>query len=524
MTDKKLDQILQELYQADPALRQHDAVLRKLVVDMMASRPDVQMDESFKVGLRMKLAQLNQTQEIKPSLISNFMNSFKLVGAGAALAAVLFAGAWYFNSTNNSGSSSFVAMTNKLNITKSSANAFGSLASLQQAGGQGGGGGNAASMESTTDAGVTNSAPGAGGGSDRMMIAPENPVNFRYVYNGEPLTLTQEQVEVLKRQKNTNPGGLSEFISRITFGLVNFGSFSNTQLESFTFKEDRNLGYIVNVNVAEGNVNIHENWPRWEALTMPAGRRVDISEVPADSVIIDAANAFLDTHGIDRNVYGTPVVNADWRVYYDATPNKADYWIPEVMNVVFPVMINGQQVHDESGNPSGLNVGVRISPEVRVTGVWELTTQNYEASAYQAETNVDRIMSLVERGGFRNYYYAAEGATTVDVEVGAPEVSYVKLWNYKSGVNEELLVPALIFPVLDQPSQDIAPGYWQRKNVVIPLVKEILDNENIDLPVRIMPAEEPSVDGEVVNPTNPAADDSNSMVDPIEPAVLRNEE
>jgi hypothetical protein len=354
---------------------------------------------------------------------------------------------------------------------------------------------------------------GSGGGSeDRIMIAPENPVNYRYVYQGEPLTLTQEQVDVLKRQKNTNPGGLSEFISRISFGLVDFNSFSNTQLESFNFKEDRNLGYMVNVNVAEGLVNIHENWQRWESLTMPAGRRIDVSDVPADSVMIDAANAFLDSHGIDRSVYGTPVINSDWRVYYNASPNKADYWIPEVMNVVYPLTINGQQVYDESGNPNGLNVGVRISPEVRVTGVWELTAQNYESSAYQAETNVERIMSLVERGGFRNYYYAPEGARTVDVEVGAPEVSYVKLWNYKSGSNEELLVPALIFPVLNKDDESLAQNFWYRKNIVIPLVKEILDNENNDLPVRIMPADEP------------VADDNGSVVDPVEPAVLRDEE
>lgn len=520
MTTPKLEQILHELYEADSSLRQHDTVLRSLVSEIIASKPNVQMDEAFRVGLRAQLTQLTQETKIKSSLIENFMNSFKLLGAGVAVIAVAAVGAWYFNGTGPSGMSNLTAMTNKPVISKSAANAFGSLAGLQQASSGQGGGGTLANLDSVAETvgngnmgsgGGTSAAPNAGGDDGRIMIAPENPVNYRYVYQGEPLVLNQTEVDVLKRQKNSNAGGLAEFINRVTLGLVNFGSFSNTRLESFNFKEDRELGYMVNVNVAEGTVNIHENWPRWEPLIAPAGRRVDISEVPADSVITDAANAFLDQHGIDRTVYGTPVVNADWRVYYNATPNKADYWIPEVMNVVYPQMIDGQQVYDESGNPSGLNVGVRIAPEVRVTGVWELTTQNYQSSAYQAETSVERVMSLVERGGFRNYYYAADGARTVDVEVGTPDVAYVKLWDYKNGLNEELLVPALVFPVLNFDDENLAPSFWYRKNIVIPLVKEILDNENSDLPVRILPAAEPAATG-------------GSSVDPTGPAIFRDDE
>ncbi len=42
---------------------------------------------------------------------------------------------------------------------------------------------------------------------------------------------------------------------------------------------------------------------------------------------------------------------------------------------------------------------------------------------------------------------------------------------YSGGLNEELYVPALVFPVLDAPKDLYVPA-----NVVVPLVKEVLDN------------------------------------------------
>jgi hypothetical protein len=453
---------------------------------------------------------LAETKESKPLLMSNFMKRFQLVGAGLIVLALLVASAWYLNGTKNPAAN-LTSMLSEPKITRAGDNAFGSLANVQNARGQGGGG-NMDMTSTNSVAPAPESTEGYGTTPDVKLIAPEKPVNFRYIYKGEELTLVQDKVDVLKRQKNESNNLLADFVNRITFGLVNLNSFKNTRLESFNFVEDRDLGYMVNVNLADGSVNINENWPRWEALYTPcpledAARsslstsrlaceppRIKPSEVPADQVLIDAANAFLDEHSIPRSVYGEPVINKDWRIQYERATDKSTIWIPEIMNVIYPLMLDGQQVYDESGNMAGLNVAVRFRPEVRVSSVYELTTQNYESSSYEAVTDVDRVMKLVEQGGFRNYYYAESGARNVDIELGTPEISYVKLWNYEKNVNEELLVPALIFPVTKEPT-DVGPYYWYRKNVIVPLVKQILDNENDD-PIRIMPmggAAEPAV-------------------------------
>lgn len=492
--NNKIDQILSELYESDPSLRQHDAVLRKVVSELMTLKPNTQLDENFRVELRRRLMQIAETQPQKLSLI-NFMKKFQLIGASVALVALVAVSTWYLNGLNSPTNSLTSMLSGGPKITQAGQNAFGTLANLTQGGrGQGGGGNgnesltmaqNPVSADSTTPSDV-------GMADDAKLIAPAS--NLRYVYKGEELSLVMEQVDVLKRIKNEGSSNLSDFINRISFGLINLNSFDNAKLQNFTFAEDKEFGYMVNVMLNEGTINIYENWEKWQALYTPCGgaetmstrdssemcvpqKRIDISEVPADDVVINAANSFLDKYGIARSNYGSPIINKDWFRAYESSPDKANYWIPETLNVIYPLQLNGQSVYDESGNPNGLNVSVRYSPQLRVSNVYELTTQNYQSSSYQAETDVNRIMALVEKGGFRNYYYMDANAKTVDVELGTPEVSYVKLWNYSNNVSEELLVPALIFPVTKHP-EITEPYYWPRNNVVIPLVKEILDNEN----------------------------------------------
>jgi hypothetical protein len=489
----QLENILAELYQSDPSLKQHDQVLRKLVVELLEMKPDTHFDESFRQELRRKLMALAETQESKPSLTSNFMKRFQFIGAGVAVFALLVASVWYLSDIKNPASN-FTSMLSGPKITRAGDNAFGSLANLQQnarnqSGGGFGGNSNAPAPMAADNVAETSSPVGMGTSGDAKMIAP-NLVNYRYIYKGEELTLVQDKVDVLKRQKNENTDILSDLVSRVSMGLVNLNSFNNTKLQSFNFVEDRDMGYMVNVTLNEGTININENWAKWQTAVMPCmdtmssvrsscePKRIDISQIPADQVLIDAANAFLNDHDIPRAAYGEPFVNSDWRKQYERTSDKANYWIPDMLNVVYPLIIEDQPVYEEGGNVTGLNVSIRITPDVRVSSVWELTTQNYQSSSYAAETDVNRIMGLVEKGGFRNYYYTDANATrTVDIELGTPEVSYVKVWNYTNSNSEELLVPALIFPVTKEPA-DLGEGYWYRKNIVIPLVKEILDNEN----------------------------------------------
>ncbi|HYC79979.1 MAG TPA: hypothetical protein VEC17_03045, partial [Candidatus Binatia bacterium] len=66
----KIDNILAELYQSDPTLKQHESVLRKVIVELMELRPNTQFDEQFRQELRRRLMALAETQATKKPLIS----------------------------------------------------------------------------------------------------------------------------------------------------------------------------------------------------------------------------------------------------------------------------------------------------------------------------------------------------------------------------------------------------------------------------------------------------------------------
>jgi hypothetical protein len=163
----------------------------------------------------------------------------------------------------------------------------------------------------------------------------------------------------------------------------------------------------------------------------------------------------------------------------------ADYWLPDMLNVVYPLMIENQAVYDEGGNPSGLNVGINVRNK-QVVSVWDLSVQNYQSSQYDAETDLNRIMKVAEQGGVYGYVDITQGGRVVEIELAEPTIQYVKMWNYKNNQSEELLIPSLVFPIKEQPAGD---QYFYRKSVVVPLVKEILDRNNN--PVKILPLEDP---------------------------------
>ena len=109
----------------------------------------------------------------------------------------------------------------------------------------------------------------------------------------------------------------------------------------------------------------------------------------------------------------------------------------------------------------------------KVTAVWSLSTQNYQASQYAAETDASRILDIASRGGlFYGFYDPGSSANVVEIDLGTPQISYMQFWKYANDINDELLVPALVFPVASDPGT----GQVFQKHVVVPLIKDILDS------------------------------------------------
>ncbi|MBI4127443.1 MAG: hypothetical protein HY459_00080 [Parcubacteria group bacterium] len=483
--------MLEDLYAVDPTLREHEAALTRVTQYLLASRPDAKVDPAFMARLRQKLMEGQVSQAASSRARSIPFLSFNLISmkqlpqivGGLAVLTLLVVGSAYLVTQNQD---TFSARS-RADIRSVGERAFGPLALSVNPRPESGGGGASAPA-------------GKGGGgleTGESLASPSVvdseiyiPTIYRYAYKGEPLSLPSTEAKVLKRIKgNTLGSQLTGFLNRSGLGLLNFGSFSNPSVQSFQINEERDFGYSIFVDLNEGAISINENWQRWphpEAECQDEAcferYRVKEGDIPADEVLINLANRFLADHGIPTEFYGEPVVNNTWREEYLRASDKASFYIPDFATVIYPLKIDGQEVYDEGGFPSGISVNINVRSQ-RVSGLWGLTTQNYQSSLYGAETDVDRILEIASRGGFRMYPYEDPSAKIVEVELGTPKEALVRVWTYEANLGNELLVPALIFPVTKAPEGEA----FYTKDVVVPLVKEVLDEGNGGGPIKILP-------------------------------------
>jgi hypothetical protein len=489
----EINKILEELYILEPSLKEYEPQLINLISQMSELKPDTKFDKDFAARLKKEILQ-NNKQAFKINF--NFMNkrTYLLVGSLAAVSVIVLfvvtewkvwninkAGIYKINFTQK------IATRDNTPVFKLESGAYGSLASLNSGGtsgaesakaiapqGLGGGGGDMATAVASPTSFNASSAV-----SSKMIAWPM--YNFKYVYKGDALDLKDTSGSVFRRLKGDGylAGNLVSLINNHDLGVLNLGSLDNLKMTNLSLVEDKNLGLMVNVDFNDDSVYMYENWEKWriperDACTDDAcfsRFRLSLSDVPNDSELVTMANNFLDKYNISREHYGQPLVDNLWRENYEKNPDKSNLYIPEYVVVVYPLMLNDEPVYDQSGNYAGLRVTINLLKKA-ASGLNGLTPYRYEASDYALETDATRLNKVIENGGWNRIYYynQGEGTKTTEIELGTPTKSLVQMWRYTNNRSEELFVPALVFPVLNAPTE-----YYGQKFITIPLVKELVD-------------------------------------------------
>ncbi len=349
---------------------------------------------------------------------------------------------------------------------------------------------NNSSAESTTAAAQGDKAmptePGMGYGGGGYYPNPD-VVSYKFKYVGDKLTTLPDTESVLKRSKPVQPPTLiARLIRMFSFGLVDLGRFENPRMQSVSFIEDREYGLSATIDLNYGTINMYQNWEKWPqpqygcyGYSCGSIPRLLPADVPTDEELIKIADQFMADYQISREGLGKPIVYdySNWRILYDQAEDKDSIYIPEQLNVIYPLILEEKDVYDESGMPSGINITIDIRSK-RVSNMYGLETKQYQKSEYKSETNTDRLLEIANRGGYRNYVYEYPGKV-VTLELGTPTISMVKMWYSQNmtGPGEELYIPAYVFPIKNGTQNN----YW-RKNVIVPLVRDILDNENPQYP------------------------------------------
>ncbi len=509
-----MKKILAELYKLEPELKKHEEDLKILIEELIKAKPDTKFDKAFAKKLKTQLSSYNQSPSNQ-----NRMQKLLYVFSGVALCALIVAGFGYFKPgsldfsnklayENQEESSSLPQPENivfQRKIAKVADNAFGDLGQIVNNSGNAGLGAGGAgatneiiqnepglteefvatdSDEATPNNAEAKTVPtveveeyGIGGGGVESSIAPYQPTKYVYNYIGEDLDLSRETVEVLKRIKNEDSQiSVTKLLKNFNFDVADLSKFKDTKLENLSFSEDRSYGYSVYIDFRNENISINENWSKWDPCYYPEcePKMFDKNSLPSDEKIIALSDEFLAEYSIDTTNYGEPEIQKYWEQY----PEENQGYLPEYITVLYPLIVKDKPVYHEGGSKNGLNTTVNIN-KMKASGVWDLNSQTYESSSYPAETDAKKILENAKKGGFNWYWYhyPEEKAKVVELELDTPQEVYLKIWNYEDNTNEELLIPALLFPITEESKNNVDP-YFYRENVIVPLVEDILDAED----------------------------------------------
>jgi hypothetical protein len=475
--DTRIEQLMEELFSLDPALKEHEKQVRSLLLELLKAKPHASIDADFAKGLRDRLLAIYPHAVIAQPASARWSSFFKPMMAYplAGLAVlVLLVGIMRGDSPSSTLLKGGVA-TRSLG-----AEAFGPIS----AGSEDGRGGSPAidegnapsqsqtapapSAESFSAKGIAPMAGGMGGGDSRIMPVPPDMTFYSYVYKGDTLDIP-EAGDVYRRVPGTESGEIGSFLKGFSLGLVDASSFGNSKLQFLNIASE---DYMLSVNVTEGSVSISENWKQGAQYDY---RMLTQADMLPDADLIAIADDFIRAHGVSREGYGDPFVQK--QNYYmgpvmpmgEGPADAAAAYVSDVQQVVYPLVLADEPVFDEGGTRSGLMVSVNLRTK-KVNGVYNLYSQEYEVSKYPLENDISRIKKVLGQGGFR--YGIPEGVRITELEVGEPSRGLVRIWNYTSEAGQELFVPALIFPVKDRPA-----GTYLPEQIVVPLVKSVLDSQ-----------------------------------------------
>lgn len=483
------EQLLAELYEIDPGLREHEAELVPLIARLLERDPAQKPTAAFVKKLRKELQARAASMESgaveyraasgAPSAFAAFFQRFAFAAAGA-VAAVVVAVPVTLNFADRDASSGVpfdayrgeeFALTEddgSLSTSGIAAPQANNPAPGPYARGQGGGGGDIAMGDMGKMSVVTS------------LIAPWNPVKYRL--EGDLPELPQGRVDVLERDMRALNVPFSSIQNAFRDAAIDLSTFDGMSVDHVSLTQRRQFGYTINVSLADGSVSINQAWEYWphpasncQTEECYRAQQPKLSDVPADAELIRIAGEFLADHDIDLDGYGAPVVDNAWRRDYDRAEDKRFAWVPESIRVVYPLVVEGQTVMEPGGGPSGISVQVSIKHK-RVSDAWGMTTYQFSRESHEAISGRADVEKFLANSG-------AQYTDAPTVALKDPTIGYVRLYTYEGGRNRDLLIPALIFRVTDVP----AGAYYYPATVAVPLAKDLLEEATPPMPIDPIP-------------------------------------
>ncbi len=479
--ENKAREIIADLVLLDPSLKDIETELSKLVINFIKNKPNIIVNDGFEEELRSNIINeakiLKEKDDAKKIVFDKRIFIKKLsFSFGAIVLAVLI----IFPGINLlKGNSSFLGINklkkHEVKISQLDEGAFGTLIPK-----------NIALREENR--GLLKGANLMTLGISDMKLDDNINSQIKFIYEGDDLLdiiPQREKLSVYRRDKISfnNSSELKSITAQVK-NYIDLKHFINNQtnITKLSFNEDKEFGYNISLNLAQGSLFITQNRDKWPQASAHCqdeecylANQFKYEDLLANEESIKIAEEFLKDLGINKDNYGQAIITNDFHEIYRNSEYKEDLYIPEETIVTFPFIIDGKEVKDESANPYGLVLSVS-SRHKKVTELSNFFFSNYQSSAYKTLNDPILIQELAEQETLNNYQDSL-GEKDIVLKLGTPSLILSKQDRSDDGYenSEKLFIPSLSFPVLELSQKT---DFFIKKYVIVPLIKELIDIDN----------------------------------------------
>lgn len=497
---KQIKQVIDELIKIEPSLASKTEELELVLQELMAAKGSIDISDTFVSELKQRVLATEPAQTPIQLFLETIHMHTKHIALGTAgvVAVAAFAIGAY---TLYSPTGPTALVTNQAQTIALGPNAFGSLgeaytndpAPAPQAAMLG------AEAAISSRSMAANPVVGFGGGgmavtepamADKMMIMPY--YSYAYAYIGDDISLPTD-LPVYRRSLNNGSvaQSMAAAIRSVDTGMISLPS--GLRAENLNLRTNDGDGFSYHIDLRTQTVNIYEETSvyndNWNGrTTLP------------DATLIRLATSFLEGRGVDLAAYGEPVVD----IRYTRWQSEGSI-VPQQLTVLFPIITpSGETVYERNGDaPAGIGVTVDQARQTAVSA-YNIKRMQFESSAYELATDISRVLEVATQGGDVYEPWRPEDAEVATFTLGTPTVVYIEYYQYndRTGTSDELYIPALRFPIVDRPEQEV---YYNPEFVTVPLVAELLKAPVVQpepypmpRPMPVEPLEAPAVEPAII--------------------------
>jgi len=290
---------------------------------------------------------------------------------------------------------------------------------------------------------------------------------YRFSFSWDLNLELKGKMPVYKKEKKVSYNtDFSNSLKKLNFAWVDIWSFGNIGVSNISFVENDDFWLNIFVDFENSSLSMYRNWLKWPQIDYEqTNKNIFLNEKD----IVSISNDFLSRHKIDLSKYWKPEIEKNYVKAYKnyISTNTVPEYSQNFVNVVYPLIIDWNEIVEESGEDSWVRIEVSLVDK-KVSWLNWLVVDDYLKSDYDTEKGIKNILKVANvwwRYWFNNAI--TENAKYIDLKLKNPKLKYVSSYIFRNNVNQLYLIPSIVFEVEKDENSSYYSDY-----VIVPLVKD----------------------------------------------------